>query len=210
VPYQNRVDPWGRLNSVASRGTLLGNRGCLHDASKKITRQWERKSWVTCALEFDGIRRSVFASKSYSELFFVDEATAFAAGHRPCAACRQQRYDEFKLAWLATSRIQLPANTSITEIDKVLHEERVTPDGKKSTFHANLMDLPSGTFIEVGDTALLVWQRALFAWSFDGYKAAPSFGSSSAEVKVLTPASIVAMFRGGFRPAVHASAQFFA
>jgi hypothetical protein len=188
---------------------LLGNRGRLHDASKQITRQWKSTSWVTCALQFDGIRRSVFGPQSYSELFFLDEATAFAAGHRPCATCRRQRYDEFKLAWLAASGGRLPANSLITEIDKVLHKERVTTGDQKATFEAILLDLPPGTFIEIGDTAFLVRQETLLVWSFDGYRATPSPAAPSTPVKVLTPASIVEMFRSGFQPAVHASAQFY-
>src|SRR6185295_157110 len=99
MPLENRVDPWGCIHAVAARGTLLGNRGKLHDETRRLTRQWDRKAWVTCELEHDGRKREVFGANSYSELFFLDEATAFSAGHRPCASCRRTRYAEFKSKW---------------------------------------------------------------------------------------------------------------
>jgi hypothetical protein len=96
MPLQNRVDPYGRLQAVGTRGAWMGNRGVLHDEAKKIVSAWRSKRWITCALEFRGRRREVFAPHRYSELFFLDEATSLAAGHRPCAECRRNRYKEFR------------------------------------------------------------------------------------------------------------------
>lgn len=130
MPLQNLVDPWGRLHAVEARGTLLGKRGILHNAQKEIIATSARKGWVTCRLEFAGRKREVFSASSYSELFFLDEATAFSAGHRPCAECRRERYTEFKAAWVkANARLARSANPPIAEIDKVMHAERALRGG---------------------------------------------------------------------------------
>ena len=122
MTFQNRIDPWGCLHAVSTRGSLLGNRGKLHNDDLKIVRQSDRKAWVSCELEFNGRKREVFGNSTYSELFFLDEATAFSAGHRPCSSCRPGRYEEFKSRWLATNGPRLSAITSsMTEIDKLLH-----------------------------------------------------------------------------------------
>lgn len=205
MPLQNRVDPWGKLNAVPARGSLMGNRGILHNESRQIVRPWAGKSWVTCALQFDGIQRTVFGKDTYSELFFLDEATAFAAGHRPCNYCRKPRYSDFKAAWLRTNRPDAVGNTPITEIDKVLHTERSIPGGKKVMFSAAMSEIPSGTIFEYENTAFLLWKGAIHRWSFDGYTPS-SLQVDSQPVNVLTPASIVRMFQNGFMPAVHASA----
>jgi hypothetical protein len=116
MPLQNRVDPWGRLVALNLRGTWLGNRGILHNEKKKIIAPWRHKAWVTCQLEFKGRKRQIFSPGSYSELFFLDEVTAFAAGHRPCAECRRDRYNEFKAAWLA---MNLPGSSVPVNGEKV-------------------------------------------------------------------------------------------
>ena len=97
--FQNRVDPWGAFHAVSNRGTLMGNRGILHNAEQVIVSRWKSKRWLTCALHFKVIRRQVFSPGNYSELFFLDEATAFAAGHRPCNDCRRDRLKDFREAW---------------------------------------------------------------------------------------------------------------
>src|SRR5690606_20009325 len=104
APLQNRVDPWGRLNAVRARGTLMGNRGILHDDAGRIVRPWKGKAWIACALHWKDWQRTPFTPGTWSELFFLDEATAFAAGHRPCKLCRRVRHLEFKRAWLAANR----------------------------------------------------------------------------------------------------------
>lgn len=183
----------------------MGNRGILHNESRQIVRPWAGKPWVTCALQFNGVRRPLFDKGTYSELFFLDEATAFAAGHRPCNYCRKARYAEFKSAWLRTNRPDSADRaTPITEIDKVLHAERAIPGGGKVKFRAELCDLPNGTMFEYKDAAYLIWSGAVHRWSFDGYTPS-SMEVGPQRVEVLTPASIVRMFRNGFISSVHAS-----
>lgn len=208
MTLQNRVDPWGNLHAANARGSLLGNRGKLHNEQRQIVRDWQRLPWVTCALDFKGRKREVFAPSTYSELFFLDEATAFAAGHRPCASCRRGRYDEFKSGWLVANGARLSlTNASIAEIDKLLHAERVDVSGVKITFEAPLRDLPLGTFVDIKGESSLVWNHGLKRWSFSGYSALHLQPSPSTLVRVLTPESIVRTFAGGYCPAVHESAN---
>ncbi len=135
---RNRVDPWGELRAVPAKGAWLGNRGILHDDQQQIVAPWRHKSWVTCRLNFAGIKREIFAPGSYSELFFLDEATALAAGHRPCAECRRQRYNEFKELWcMANLEGAQAAKVPIAKIDERLHAERAAVGGKKC-------DVPDG------------------------------------------------------------------
>ena len=196
MPLQNRVDPWGRLHAIASkRSTRMGNRGILHDQDRRIVRQWAARAWIFCLLEFKGRQRKVFGPRSYSELFFLDEASAFAAGHRPCAECQRARFTEFKRAWLAANR--RPADTPIAEIDRQLHAERLHR-AQKRTYQAPLRELPDGTFVEVGARAFLRWQGRLLEWSSDGYR--PNSGSEPEFVRVLTPVSVVRAFARGFKP----------
>ena len=207
TPLQNRVDPWGRLVSVAARGTLIGNRGILHDGGGRIVRPWKGKAWIACALQWKDWQRSPFTPGTWTELFFLDEATAFAAGHRPCKLCRRARPLEFKQAWLAANReLVAEADPSIVEIDRILHDERAFRGGRKRTYRAAVADLPDGTFIEHGDRALMRWNGRFLEWSFDGYRKADASFDAREPVTVLTPASIVRMYARGFRPAVHATA----
>ena len=130
MPLQNRVDPWGQLRAVPARGSLLGNRGILHNQAQEIVTSWRTKAWITCQLVWKGRRRIVMRPGSYTELFFLDEATAFAAGHRPCAECRRGRFTEFKAAWLAANPgVTSSATPPMAEIDKVLHAERMRKGG---------------------------------------------------------------------------------
>lgn len=207
MPLQNRVDPFGDLQAVTARGSLLGNRGVLHNQARSIVRPWQGKAWVTCVLEYGGYQRTVFEPGKYSQLFFLDEATAFAAGHRPCGTCRHQRYREFKATWLqANPGAVSNGNESMTEIDKVLHAERAVKGGAKITFEAQIDTLPFGVFIEKDGIAYLVTETALLPWSFHGYAQAIPLPAAHTCVTVLTPASIVRLFRQGFRPQVEASA----
>lgn len=205
---QNRVDPWGQLHAVPSKGTLMGNRGILHDEENKIVRPWAHKAWVTCLLQYNGIKRpKPFSPGNYSELFFIDEATAFAAGHRPCAYCQRARHLEFKDAWVrANVADELRASTLMPAIDRELHAERCVPGGRKVTFDAPLVELPLGAIFEHEEAAYLVASAGHLTWSFDGY-GAPKVIDSAAVVKVLTPRSIVRAFAAGFAPIVHQSAR---
>ncbi|WNL40138.1 hypothetical protein RN346_06125 [Halomonas sp. PAMB 3232] len=207
MPLQNRIDPYGQLCSVSARGALMGNRGLLHDDDKAIKRPWAHKQWVTCVTHFPGHERPVFEPGRYSQLFFLDEATAFAAGHRPCGSCRQQRFKAFKHAWLAANPRAGIEKPSLADIDKTLHAERARRGGHKVTFQAALEGLPFGTLIDLGGQAYLVTQNHLLPWSFEGYGPATPLPASGTQVTVLTPASIVELFRSGFRPQVHESAE---
>src|SRR5215470_5625755 len=149
MPLQNRVDPWGQLHAVAARGTLLGNRGIIHNPAREIVAQWRTKAWITCRLAWKGWQRTVMRPGSWTELFFLDEATAFAAGHRPCAVCRRERFSEFKTAWLAANPALTPVTSRVTEIDKILHTERTRRGGGKVTYEEELADVPDGALIEL-------------------------------------------------------------
>lgn len=206
MPLQNRVDPWGRLVAVNARGDFLGNRGILHDEGKNVVKPWAHQNWVTCELSFKGIRRNLFGANSYSELFFLDEATALAAGHRPCAHCRRQRYNEFKHFWCVATGLPDVASVSSQEIDKQLHSERVSRSREKIVFSDEFSTVPDGTLIELGELAYLVWGNHLHQWSHHGYVMTQPLPSQDQVVKILTPRTIVQMYRMGFMPLLHASA----
>ena len=124
MPYQNKVDPWGNIHAVKSRGMFLGNRGVLHNENQQIVASHRIKGWVTCLLEFKDRKRKVMSPNRYTELFFLDEATAFSAGHRPCAECRRIRYNEFKEKWLeANGELLQGKKPTATNFDKIIHED---------------------------------------------------------------------------------------
>jgi hypothetical protein len=204
VPFQNRVDPYGRLHAVAARGAWMGNRGVLIDADRRVVAPWRLRRWITCVLEFRGRRRAVFTPGRYTELFFLDEATSLAAGHRPCAECRRTRYDEFRRAWpRARGRGRLP---SAAEMDDALHAERLRGEGGTRAPRARPASLPDGVLVEHEGRPHLVWRGALRPWSFEGY-GAPIRASNEESVAVLTPRSIVRAITAGFTPQVHESAE---
>jgi hypothetical protein len=208
MPLQNRVDPYGRLHAVEARGAWMGNRGILHDDEKRIVAPWRLKRWITCTLSFRGRKRQVFAPHRYSELFFLDEATSFAAGHRPCAECRRERYNEFRAAWIeANSGRTADRKPGAEEIDSVLHVERAIRGGGKKTWQAHLAELPRGTCIEHRGRAHLVWSGKLWPWTFAGYEDPVPMCAAAPQVAVLTPQSVVRVFESGFTPQVHASAR---
>lgn len=208
MPLQNRVDPWGQFQAVSAHGALMGNRGILHNEKKEIVSQWEHSRWVTCTLKFPGVQRILFSPRNYSELFFLDEATAFSAGHRPCAQCRREKFNEFKSAWLAANLEFLPKpRPRIEEVDEKIHADRATKSGGKVTYQAPVGSLPDGAIVEVDRIALLVWRGALLPWSFDGYGPIKDALPPQTVVRVLTPASVVRAFASGFTPEVHPSAN---
>jgi hypothetical protein len=209
MSLQNRVDPWGALNSVPSKAaTLMGNRGILHDEQNNILRPWAHKGWVFCMPSFKGIKRpKPFSQGNYSELFFLDEATAFAAGHRPCAYCQRKRFQEFKEAWLGANLAEEKrASMTMPTIDKVLHGERAIRGGGKQVYEATLSDLPFGTMFDFNGKAFVVGKSVCYPWAFDGYGPPMSIDETSL-VMVLTPQSVVRTFAGGFTPLLHLSAR---
>lgn len=210
MPRQNRVSPFGEIVATPERGTFLGNRGILHDAEGHIRRPWSLKRWLVCVLEFRGRKRTVMTPNRYTELFFLDEATALAAGHRPCAECRYRRFLDFCNAWKSVHPGHAgTSRPTADEIDNRLHAERVAPDRSKRTYLATPDDLPDGTLVidESQDgPAYLVWGNWLFEWSPGGYRQRRPRPRGAA-VKVLTPRSTVAAIRAGYVPEIHASAK---
>ncbi|HEX7251567.1 MAG TPA: hypothetical protein VF376_01715 [Thermoanaerobaculia bacterium] len=206
MPLQNRVDPYGQLYAVDARGAWMGNRGVLHNSAGEIVAQWRSRRWITCVLRFKGIRRKVFAPHRYSELFFLDEATSLAAGHRPCAECRRNRFQEFSIAWSAGRRGSAsPQPARADEIDRVVHADRVHRRGIKKTYEAVLSSLPPGAMIDREGRPFLYWGGELRPWSFSGY--GPAVGvPPRTKVRVLTPKSIVNAIQSGLVPQVHESA----
>jgi hypothetical protein len=198
VPRQNRVTPLGELIADPARGLVYGNRGCLHDADGRIRRRWATKRWIACRLEFRGWRRSPLLQPGrFTELFFLDEATAFAAGHRPCALCRREDYDRCTAIWQARA----------DAIDARLHEERVA--GRNRKLHrARLEELPDGAFVLHDDAPWLVLGDALLRWSAAGYgdRVERPVGPAT----LITPPSLVAVLRRAWQgvvPLLHPSAH---
>jgi hypothetical protein len=204
VPRQNRVTPFGQIVAVPDRGTLMGNRGCLHDAAGRVRRMWQLKRWIVCLLEFKGRKRRVMTPGHYTELFFLDEATALAAGHRPCAECQRERFNAFRRALRTKNQPLLSA----VEIDERLHAERLAPDGSKRFHRANLDALPDGAFVLLPGEPVprLVWGDQLLAWSAGGYTDRIERPRGVA-VEVLTPQLTVRALRGGYAPELHPSAR---
>lgn len=200
---QNRVDPWGQLHAVPDHGTLMGNRGILHGAARTIRRQWAHKAWVICLLDFGNIKRNVFSPGNYSELFFLDEATAFAAGHRPCNFCQRDRSRLFKDSWFAENA-KGSTTTSIREVDSVLHAERTASSKDELTYSSKIASLPTGTIFSAANQAYLVNGDRHHPWSFRGY-GNPLRLPAESMVEVLTPPSIVRMYAGGLVPTLHPS-----
>ncbi len=205
MPLQNRVTPNGEIVVDPARGTLTGNRGILHDAPGQLgSRRWTSKAWITCALEFKARRRAVMNGRSWTELFFLDEATALAAGHRPCAECRRADYNAFRGAWATAHQ-----NASVPrapEMDAILHRHRVEPSSRQQITHRRMASaLPDGTFVEFDDRYWLLHNGALHLWSSGGYcerRALPA-----GEVTVLTPAPTVDVLANGYHASVHESAD---
>lgn len=213
MPRQNRVNPYGEIIACPERGMFTGNRGILVDEHGQMTnRRWTTHAWIACVLEYKGVRRKIMTPGTWTELFFLDEATALAAGHRPCGACRRADFERFKTLWQVGNHQTV---TSIKELDRVLHAERVNRKREKVTYTAALDSLPDGTMIELNDAALqipvgathaspapyLIWQDALWRWSPGGYtESRPK--PDNLQVTVLTPRSIVNTLAAGYVPVV--------
>lgn len=194
MPLQNRVQPTGEIIAHPARGAFMGNRGILHDAAGlHPKRRWAHQNWVCCRLSFKGRRRNLMAPRRYTELFFLDEAVAFAAGHRPCAECRREAYHAFRdcagISGLAA------------DLDRHLHAERAVPRRYAQRRHAlnDARGLPDGTFILAPDLgAGVIVEGALHPYSPEGYR--PACALPEGPVMLLTPPTSVAAFRAGYRP----------
>jgi hypothetical protein len=204
MPLQNRVTPSGEIVADPSRGLMMGNRGCLHGQGRTLgASRWRSKLWICCLLDFKGVQRDPMPPGRWTALFFLDEATALAAGHRPCGYCRRADYLAFGEAWRAARH--LPRRPGATAMDAALHRERTDRSWRKLTYFAAAAELPDGVMIRTGGEPGLLAGGRVRPWSFRGY-GAPAPADPADSVEVLTPPSIVAAIVAGYRPLVHPSA----
>jgi hypothetical protein len=204
MPLQNRVTPFGELMAVPARGSLFGNRGGrFHtDARTLRTRRWASRRWICCVLDFKGRQRDVWG-RFYTELFFLDEPTALAAGHRPCFECRRKDAEAFAAMWRTARR--LGTRPSADQMDEVLHAERLR--GRDKQLHRGAIDaLPDGAFIALDGEAFCVRGDALLHWTPQGYDRRTT-RPRGRTVDVLTPPAIVAVLSAGYAPRRHPSAE---
>jgi hypothetical protein len=199
MPLQNRVTPLGELIADPARGLVYGNRGCLHDEAGRIRRRWNGRRWIACRLEFRGwLRRPLLQPGRFTELFFLDDATAMAAGHRACALCRRGDYVRLTETW----RTLHPEQTGADAIDARLHLERVEPATRRHRYHeAPLASLPDGAFVLLDGDPHVVLGGELLRWTAGGYtsrRLRPVRGSAT----VVTPPSLVEVLRAGWDPLV--------
>jgi hypothetical protein len=191
MPLRNRVTPLGELIADPARGLVYGNRGCLHDDRGEIRRRFATRRWIACRLAFKGWRRKALMQPGkFTELFFLDEATAFAAGHRPCALCRREDYDRF---------LELVAASGADEIDDRLHRERLAGTGRRLR-PAMAHELPDGAFVLRDGEPWLVLGAQLLRWTPSGYTT--GVPRSDRPVETITPASLLAVLHAGWQPVV--------
>src|ERR1700716_2568674 len=169
MPLQNRVTPTGDIIATPHRGMFTGNRGIIHDPATRtlLKKRWATPAWITCVCEFRGWRRKVMGGRSWTELFFLDEATALAAGHRPCFYCRREDANRFRAAWEQGNRV---SRILAGEMNAVLHSERL--EGRKKRLHAlpvPLSDLPDGAMVQAGNESFLIAQGRVLLWMPAGY-----------------------------------------
>ena len=200
MALQNRVDPFGELFAAPVRGTLFGNRGGkFHRDDKTLgPRRWVSRQWICCVLKFKGRQRNVWG-RYYTELFFLDEVTAFSAGHRPCFECRRKDAESFALLFSGTK-----TRASAPSMDRILHAERL--NGKAKRTHRRKLDtLPDGAMIALDGEAFAVRGNQFLQWTPAGYSKAIR-RPHGIEVDVLTPPSILAVLVRGYKPLWHPSA----
>jgi len=220
MPRHNRVTPYGELIAVPDRGMFWGNRGVLVDGTSQLARYSRGKAWLICVLDYKGIRRQQWTPGRLTELFFLDEATALAAGHRPCGECRYRDYQRFKRCWQSAVYPGPPAEPGlpsprVQEIDARLHTDRLisSPVGRRDrlagarvrrSYTAAPWSLPDGTMADLDGTPHLILGGRLLRWTAGGYAAVP--GPAPRRVAVITPRATVAVLAAGYRPVLHDSA----
>ena len=204
MPLQNRVDPFGALFATPARGLFMGNRGGrFHTDAKTLTgRRWVSRQWICCVLDFRGRQRDVWG-RFYTELFFLDEPTALAAGHRPCFECRRADALRFAEAWQRGHRLR--ARPTAPAMDSVLHDERLA-GGVKRLHRRDIDSLPDAAFVALDGEAFAVLGQALLHWTPAGYDARRK-RPRDGKVEVLTPPAILAVLGAGFEPCWHPSAH---
>jgi hypothetical protein len=199
MALQNRVTPLSELVADPARGLVYGNRGCLHDETGRIRRRYAVKRWLACRLEFRGWQRGPLLQPGrFTELFVLDEATAFAAGHRPCALCRREDYRRLVAIWRELHDGPFDADA----IDAQLHRERVDPATRGQRHRvARIDDLPDGAFVLQEGAPWLVLGAELLRWTAAGYVAREPRPERRQAV-LITPPSLVALLRTGWQPLV--------
>jgi hypothetical protein len=199
---QNRVTPFGDIVAISQRGLFTGNRGIIHDPATKtlLTRRWATRTWLVCDCEFKGRRRAVMADRSWTELFFLDEAVALAAGHRPCFLCRRDDAERFRACWASATGDSPP---SAGHMDSVLHAERLER-GLKRVHPLTLLltDLPDGAVVAVGPDAYTLRAGLAYRWTNDGYEPPKVLPDADS---LLTPPSTVKALFAGYQPVLHPS-----
>ena len=203
MPLQNRVTPSGDIIATPHRGLFTGNRGIIHDPATKtlLKKRWSSPAWITCVCEFRGWRRKVMGGRSWTELFFLDEATAFAAGHRPCFFCRRDDANRFRAAWEEGNRVK---NIRAREMDGVLHAERLERGKKRlHPLPMPVRELPDGAMVLAGEESFLIVQGVPLQWSMAGYGTADT---AIENALLLTPPSTLQAMSAGYRPVLHPSA----
>jgi hypothetical protein len=203
MPLQNRVTPLGDIVADPHRGLYTGNRGIIHDPATKtlLRKRWSNPAWLICLCEFRGRRRKVMGGRSWTELFFLDEATALAAGHRPCFYCRRDDAKRFRAAWEQGNRA---TDVLAPDIDAVLHRERFASSKKLRPLPMRLEKLPDGTMVQADKLSFLIVGGKPLRWSFAGYCRVAALDG---EAMLITPPSTVRALASGFQPVLHPSAM---
>jgi hypothetical protein len=204
MPLQNRVTPTGDIIATPHRGLFTGNRGIIHDPATRtlLRKRWSSPAWLTCVCEFRGRRRNVMATRSWTELFFLDEATALAAGHRPCFYCRRDDANRFRAAWeQGNGAVGLRAS----DIDAVLHRERLDHGRKRlHPLPGPIQTLPDGAMVQAGGETFLITQGRASEWFPAGYAAACDVPD---DAMLLTPPSTLRAIQAGYSVMLHPSAR---
>lgn len=204
MPLQNRVTPFGEIVAIPQRGLFIGNRGIIHDPGARtlLRRRWTSMSWLICTCDYRGRRRDVMATQSWTELFFLDEAVALAAGHRPCFLCRRADAERFREAW-STAAPAGKKYISAIQIDTVLHRERVERGRKRlHPIPATHSRLPNGAMITANGAAFAIYGGQAYRWTSDGYTACKDIAQAAA---MLTPPSTLRALASGYEPVMHPS-----
>ena len=199
MPLQNRVLPTGEIVAIHARGTLTGNRGIIHGPDKQLSnKRWSHHAWISCVLEWHGRKREVMSGRKWTELFFLDEAVALAAGHRPCGYCRREAYNRFCDAWTTA----FGARASAKAMDRILHHSRVE---SRTRQHLRTIvsskKLPSGAMFQHDGEIFLAFAGQAIPFNATGYAAHRDMPQE--DVVVLTPEPILKVLEAGYQPTLH-------
>ena len=200
MPLQNRVTPFGDIVAIPQRGLFTGNRGIIHDPASRtlLKKRWASKAWLICLCDYKGRRRAVMGGRSWTELFFLDEAVALAAGHRPCFFCRRRAAEAFRDAWARGRGDSAPRAAAM---DAALHAERLDRGRKRlHPLRVALDELPDGAVIAAGGEAYAIARGRAFRWTAQGYAATTMVPRADG---LLTPPSTLGALAAGYRPVLH-------